>query len=149
MHLMCHRLIQITDKVLLKVAGVVAFVLGIILCVTIIGAIVGVPSIIGGKKLMDLSNSSDSEILANKDTILIWSIVLLFLCTISGILALIFYIQMEQIVSANKEAKVSKEENNSSDKEIEKRLENLKSLYDEKLITKEEYDAKRKKILGL
>ena len=59
------------DKVLLKVAGIIALVCGILACLTIIGAIVGVPLIIGGKKCMDLAQLSDDEVIANKDTILI------------------------------------------------------------------------------
>jgi len=39
------------DKALLKAAGIIAIVLGIISCLTIIGLLWGIPMIIGGYKL--------------------------------------------------------------------------------------------------
>ena len=45
-------------------------------------------------KFNDLSKLSDAEIEANKETILIWSIVFLFLCQLSGILGLVYYISL-------------------------------------------------------
>ena len=59
------------DKSLLNIAGIIALVLGIIECITIVGAIVGVPSIIGGIKVRELSNLSDEEIAKSKDTLLV------------------------------------------------------------------------------
>ena len=72
------------NRTLLKVAGVISFVIGILCCITIVGAIVGVPLIIGGSKFNDYSKMNDEEIEANKDSILIWTIVFLFINQISG-----------------------------------------------------------------
>ena len=80
------------DKSLLKISGIIAIVFGVLGCLTLVGAIVGVPLIIGGAKIKEYADYTDEQIIANKDKILIWTIVFLFFCQISGILLLIFYI---------------------------------------------------------
>ena len=80
------------DKSLLKISGIIAIVLGVLECLTLVGAIVGVPVIIGGAKMKEYADYTDEQIIANKDKILVWTIVFLFFCQISGILLLIFYI---------------------------------------------------------
>ena len=67
------------NKSLLKISGIISIVLGIICCLTIFGAIVGVPLIIGGNKIKDMANLSDKELMTQKDTILIWKENLLFI----------------------------------------------------------------------
>ena len=81
------------DKTLLKVSGIISIVLGVLACITIVGVIIGVPLIIGGNKLREYSLLSDKEILEKKSSILIWTIVFLFINQLSGICSLIFYIQ--------------------------------------------------------
>ena len=125
------------DKNLLNAAGIVAIVIGIIASLTIFGAIVGVPVIIGGVKLRELSTLSEEEIINRKDTLLIWSIVLLLLCTISGILALIYYIGIESPDLFK----------SSSDKRYDE-LEKINKLYKDKVLTKEEYEKEKERILN-
>lgn len=127
------------DKNLLNVAGIIAIVLGIVACLTVVGAIVGVPVIIGGAKLRDLSTYSDEEIIKYKDTILIWSIVFLFLCTVSGVLGLLYYIGMENPTLFGTPSK-------SNDKYDE--LEKANKLYKEKVLTKEEFEKEKERILN-
>ena len=50
------------NKNLLKIAGIISIVLGIICCLTIFGAIVGVPLIIGGNKIIDQSPSAGTRL---------------------------------------------------------------------------------------
>ena len=126
------------DKSILNVAGLISFVLGIICCCTIFGAIVGIPMIIGGNKLREISNMSDEDIVKNKETLLIWTIVLLLLCTISGILALIFYISLENPNGFNFKASNSKKYDD---------LEKLNQLYKDKVLTKEEFEEEKNRIL--
>ena len=129
------------NKNLLKIAGIISLVLGIICCLTIVGAIVGVPLIIGGNKIKDMANLSDKELMTQKDTILIWMVVFLVFNQISGILLLIFYIDMDGSIS--KSFNGSK---NNDDKYDE--LEKLKKLYDDKVLTKEEFETEKEKILN-
>lgn len=129
------------NKNLLKTAGIISIVLGIICCLTIFGAIVGVPLIIGGNKIKDMANLSDQELMTQKDTILIWMVVFLVFNQISGILVLIFYIDMDGSLSNT----LNGSNKTSNDKYDE--LEKLKKLYDDKVLTKEEFETEKEKIL--
>ncbi len=129
------------NKNLLKIAGIISIVLGIICCLTIFGAIVGVPLIIGGNKIKDMANLSDQELMTQKDTILIWMVVFLVFNQISGILVLIFYIDMDGSLSNT----LNGSNKTSNDKYDE--LEKLKKLYDDKVLTKEEFETEKEKIL--
>ena len=130
------------NKNLLKIAGIISIVLGIICCLTIFGAIIGVPLIIGGNKIKDMANLSDQELMTQKDTILIWMVVFLVFNQISGILVLIFYIDMDGSLSNTLNGSNKK----SDDKYDE--LEKLKKLYDDKVLTKEEFETEKEKILN-
>ena len=129
------------NKNLLKIAGIISIVLGIICCLTIFGAIIGVPLIIGGNKIKDMANLSDQELLQQKDTILIWMVVFLVFNQISGILLLIFYIDMDGSISSSFKG------NNNNDNKYDE-LEKLKKLYDDKVLTKEEFETEKEKILN-
>ncbi len=129
------------NKSLLKISGIISIVLGIICCLTIFGAIIGVPLIIGGNKIKDMANLSDQELLQQKDTILIWMVVFLVFNQISGILLLIFYIDMDGSISSSFKG------NNNNDNKYDE-LEKLKKLYDDKVLTKEEFETEKEKILN-
>lgn len=129
------------NKSLLKISGIISIVLGIICCLTIFGAIIGVPLIIGGNKIKDMTNLSDQELLQQKDTILIWIVVFLVFNQISGILLLIFYIDMDGSISSSFKG------NNNNDNKYDE-LEKLKKLYDDKVLTKEEFETEKEKILN-
>lgn len=132
------------DKSLLKVSGIISIVVGVIYCLSIIGAIVGIPLIIGGIKIKDYASYSDIQIYESKDTILIWTIVFLLFNQISGILLLIFYIDnIGKTTTNNNNINTN---NTNSDKYEE--LEKIKKLYDEKILTKEEYENEKSRILN-
>ena len=128
------------NKTLLNIAGIISLIFGIICTITIIGAIVGIPMIIGGNKLRELSNMDDSEIYKNKDTLIIWMVVFLFINQISAVLMLIYYIMLETSMTSDN----TKE--NTMDKYDE--LEKLNNLYKEKVLTKEEFEKEKERILN-
>lgn len=131
------------DKTLLKVSGIISIVLGVLACITIVGVIIGIPLIIGGNKLREYSLLSDKEILEKKSSILIWTIVFLFINQLSGIFSLIFYIQLEEGLSkSNKKSNVSFAGSKYDD------LERVKKLYDDKVLTAEEYEKEKNRILN-
>lgn len=138
------------DKSLLKISGIIAIVFGILACLTLVGAIVGVPLIIGGAKMKEYADYTDEQIIANKDKILIWTIVFLFFCQISGILLLIFYIdsigKYEKGITGDNMNYQSNMNTNNNVKYEE--LEKVKKLYDEKILTKEEYEKEKERILN-
>ena len=132
------------DKSLLKVSGIISIVVGVIYCLSIVGAIIGIPLIIGGIKIKDYASYSDIQIYESKDTILIWTIVFLLFNQISGILLLIFYIDnIGKTTTNNNNINTN---NTNSDKYEE--LEKIKKLYDEKILTKEEYENEKSRILN-
>lgn len=138
------------DKILLKISGIIAIVFGVLACLTLVGAIVGVPLIIGGAKMKEYADYTDEQIIANKDKILIWTIVFLFFCQISGILLLIFYIDSigkyeKGITGDNMNYQSNMNTNNNAKYE---ELEKVKKLYDEKILTKEEYEKEKERILN-
>lgn len=132
------------DKSLLKISGIISIVIGIICCITIFGAIVGIPMIIGGAKFKDYSNLSDIELLMHKDAIIIWTIVFLFINQISGILGLIFVVT-NNLFNTEKNVNTNVNDLNNEKYVI---LERLKKLYDDKVLTKEEYEKEKEKVLN-
>lgn len=131
------------NRTLLKISGIISIVLGILCCLTIVGAIVGVPLIIGGNKIKGLANLTDQELLQQKDTILIWMVVFLVFNQISGILLLIFYVDMDGSLS-----NLGNNISNKSSVDKYDELEKLKKLYDDKVLTKEEFETEKNKILN-
>jgi hypothetical protein len=129
------------NKVLLRISGIIALVSGITYCITIIGAIVGVPLIVGGSKMMGYSNLSDSEILDRKNSILGWSIFFLFVTVIGGVLGLIYYFSIETNLFSNINI-------NTKPSYIQE-LRELDELRKQGLINEKEYEAKKKKILDI
>lgn len=145
------------DKSLLKISGIIAIVVGVLACLTLIGAIVGVPLIIGGAKIKEYSDYTDEQILVIKDKILIWAIVFLFFCQLSGILLLIFYIDSignyEKGLGINTNTNGMNYNNNTNNMNATnnakyEELEKVKKLYDEKILTKEEYEKEKSRILN-
>lgn len=127
------------NKSLLNIAGLIAFIVGILMCCTIFGAIVGVPLIIGGNKFREYSVMSDYELEVNKDSILIWSVVFLFLCQVSGVLGLVYYVTNEY------QRNVTPNTDNNYDRYDE--LERLNKLYKDKVLSKEEFEKEKERIL--
>lgn len=132
------------DKSLLKISGIISIVIGFLFCITFFGAIVGIPLIIGGVKFKDYSSLSDEELMSHKDSIIIWTIVFLFINQISGILGLVFVVTNNLFnVSQGNETSYTNFDNNKYES-----LEKLKKLYDDKVLTKEEYEKEKDKILN-
>ena len=130
------------DKSLLKISGIIAIVVGILYCITIVGAIVGIPLIIGGNKIKSYADCTDEQVIDAKDSILVWTIVFLLFNQLSGILLLIFYIDC---IDKNRgKSTINTTKNVNTDDKYEK----LKKLYDEKVLTKEEFENEKNRILN-
>ena len=133
------------DKTLLKISGIIAIVVGILYCITIVGAIVGIPLIIGGNKIKSYADCTDEQVIDAKDSILVWTIVFLLFNQLSGILLLIFYIDTLDKNRGKSTTNTTKSVN-TDDKYEE--LEKLKRLYDEKVLTKAEFENEKNRILN-
>lgn len=123
------------DKILLKIAGILAMIVGGICCLTIIGIIIGIPLLIGGSRMIDFSKMEDDKLENYKTHLLVWGIIFLIFVPISGVLVLIYYVAVYFEFNGNKMSYLD---------EIEK----LKKLYDNGAITKEEYEKKKSEILS-
>ena len=90
-------------KVLLKIAGIISLVVGVICCFSIVLLLIGVPLVIGSVKLLNFAELEDDELVLHKKEILAWGILFLFLSFISGILTLIVYFQINKYLENKKE----------------------------------------------
>lgn len=124
------------EKILLKIAGIIAIIMGIFYCFLIIGMLWGIPLIIGGSNMIGYSNMSDEEVKEKKNNILGWSIFFLFFTVIGGILGLVFYLMMDNKIFTPKTDYIT---------EIKK----LDELRRQGIISDKEYEAKKKKILDI
>jgi membrane-bound ClpP family serine protease len=131
------------EKVLLKVSGIIAIILGILYCFTIIGILWGIPLIIGGSTMIGYSNQSNKEIIEKKNSILCWSIFFLFFTVIGGILGLMFYFTMDD------DKKIFNFNSNNNKNDYIDEIRKLDELRKNGIITEEEYEAKKKKILDI
>lgn len=105
-----------------------AIVSGIILCISIFGIPFGILNFIAAKKLADVESGVLEPSAARG-----WSIYLIFTTTIGGVLALIGLSDLER--------------NDNSGVSLERKLNELESLYDRGLISRDEYDRRRKYII--
>lgn len=165
-----------TVNIYFNVARILSLIFGIIFCITLIGAIIGIPMIIASKRFGEASNMTDELLVANRTSILGWGIFLaiVFSPTIFGLILLLMltfmvdnYIKNIEQGNAYKndvsfsdavDAGVSNVVNGvkstfsknktNLDKQKEE-LVKLDKMKEDGLISRAEYEALRKKILGL
>lgn len=164
-----------TAKIYFNVVRLISLIFGILFCITIIGAVLGIPMLIASNKFKEALNMSDYELVKNRSSLLGWGIFLavVFSPSVFGLIILLVltmmvdnyignieegnYAQNEKSFSQTVEENVSNawsEVKNTfrSETDIDKQKKELKKLdrmKEEGLITEEEYSALRKKILGL
>lgn len=124
------------DKIVLKISGLIAIIVGIFWCFSVVGLLIGILLIIGGSTVMNYSTMTDKEINNNKSSLLGWSIFFLFFTVIAGVLGLIYYF-------------FSDEKTYSKKSDYTEELEKLDELRKKGIINDKEYEAKKKKILDI
>lgn len=166
---------QQMTKIYFKVAQILSIVLGVIFSITIIGLILGIPLFIASGKFKNAHQMTDEELIENKNSILGWGIFLSIVCapSIIGLIVIIIVVIMVNDYIGNLEKGDFEKANRSANQvlkdgassawndvkstfsgksDLDKQKEELKKLQqmlDENIITQEEYEAKRKQILGL
>ena len=126
------------DKTFLKIAGIIATIIGVFYCITIIGLIIGIPLVIGGLKFMSYADSDDNYIYSERNSILGWSIFfLIFGFIISGVLGLLFYFSIIGIV-------INKSDNKKS---YIDEIKELNELRKQGIISDKEFEERKKQIL--
>ena len=84
------------NNTLLKVSYIVGLFVGILETISIMGALVGIPTIIISFYIRKISLMTNSEIEKNKEKLFYVSLIYAIISPISGILALIYYIGIER-----------------------------------------------------
>lgn len=140
---------------LFKAAGIISLVEGIVVLIfgawVIFPIAIGVPLIIAGNAFIKYSNMTSDQFALYRSTAFGWSIFLLFCSTISGILAFIGINQIEDV--ENTTANQSYTSNPPSQTDIceESKLEKIErliSLRDRNVISQEEFEHLKNKILN-
>lgn len=151
------------SAILFKIAGILAIISGAITCLASIATFfislaIGIPLIIVGKLFLKYATMDDEELILNKSAILGWSIFLLFFCSIAGILALVGYSNCDVFncraydnqKKDDSEIIINTSDTFESDNYFEdkiQKLERLKSLKDRNIISNEEFEILKSKIL--
>ena len=154
-----------TTKIYFQVAWIVSLVAGILYSITIVGLIVGIPLFICSSKFKSAIDMQDKELVENRKNLLGWGIFLSIVLspTIIGLVVFLIFVLLinnhikniedgrtdltEKSLGETISSFFSSGQTNTSRTKSE--LEELQKMKDENLITEEEYQAKRKKILDI
>ena len=147
------------------VAWALSIIAGVLYAITLIGVLISVPLFIGAPKFKKAVDMTDAELVNRRKKLLGWGIFLSIVVapTIIGIaLVLAFVLIVNNHIKYIEAGKVELTERSlgeaikdtfcakeaTSDK-IKKELEEIQKLRDDGIITDEEYEAKRKKVLDI
>ena len=157
------------------VAWIASLVLGIIFCLTLVGVILGIPLLIGASKFNSARKMTDEDLVKNRGNLFGWGIFLAIALSpsiIGLIIMLIFVFMVNNHIKNIESGDAEKVEKGfgetlkegtsktwsgikeafgvkSSLQKDKDKLEELQKMKEEGIITEEEYEAKRKQILGL
>jgi len=129
-----------------RIIGIFGLIFGIVNCFTIIGLIVGIPTIIGSIKFNKMANMTENEIIANKSSVITWSVVLCICCFPFGMLALIPALNIDGKWRDSPYEPQAPTFEEIENEKLEK-ISNLKKLKDEGLISEEEFAKAKAKII--
>lgn len=151
------------SKIYFTIMYIVNLILGIIFTITLVGAIFGIPMIIGANKFKNAQNASNQELKEMRTSLFAWGIFfgIIWIGTILvGVLIIVMAILVNNYIE-----KLSQEDE-ANDKTIvdnfketfgikngvektKEKLEKLKKMLDEGTINEEEYEEMRKKVLDV
>ncbi len=145
---------KVDVKVYFNLMRIFMLIVGILLCITLIGIIFGVPMIIGSNAMGKAENYSQKQLKENNTTLLVWGVIF-GACTLpAGAIAIVFAVLTYNTINEMKSAETikdntddSKPSNNNIDK-IKQELEDLERMHENGVITDEEYKTLRNKILS-
>lgn len=157
------------------VVRILTLIVGIMACITIVGAILGIPLIIASNKFRDAQLMNDEQLVAHRGSLLGWGIFVSIVLapTILGMIAILVFAALvdsyiknielgnlekndktvkefvvESTANTVNEVKEAMKPKTTLEKQIEE-IKKLKTMKEEGLITDEEYEALRRKTLGL
>ncbi|MGN1200723.1 MAG: SHOCT domain-containing protein [Candidatus Caccovivens sp.] len=144
---------KINLKLYFKIMSNVMLIFGILWCCTIVGLIWGIPIIIGSREMKKAENYSIEQLKRNNLTLLVWVIVFGAFTSPVGLVAVVFgvfvYNMIEQEKTDGKVEIIIEERADNETEKIKEKIEELDKLHKAGIITDNEYNQMRKKILGL
>lgn len=132
-----------TDKILLKISATVAMIFGIIYSFTIIGALLGIPVLIGAFYINSLIELNKELVKGQTKNIIIWSV--LFLLTLNIVSVVLNVVVLVRVNKSNIiNATVVEEEPTVVSEEVkeetkDEKIKKLQLLKEQGLLTEEEY----------
>ena len=138
------------NYIFLLVSAILGFVAGIGYCITIFGAIAGIPIITGAFKYLAWSKMTDEELAKTKDSLMLWGIIYTILMFPLGGIALVAPFNLEgQIYSGNdkKEYKPT-EAKPAEQKSKAERISELNELKEKGLIDEKDFEIAKGKIIN-
>ncbi|WP_054750594.1 DUF5362 family protein [Lacticaseibacillus thailandensis] len=134
-----------TAKTLSYVGAIWAIVVGALCTLTIIGAIVGVPMIIGGSLLLKFHNASDEAFVAQRGSMLAWGIFFLIFTIVGGVLELVAYVMAGSADTEEfRQAATQRRQQATSDFDDLERASEMKA---KGILSADEYEAVKDRIL--
>lgn len=154
---------------------IISLILGILFTITFIGAIIGIPLLICSKKFKNARNMSDEELIKNRGNLFGWGIFLMIILapTILGLIIILPFVIMVNNYIKNLEEGNYEKANKGFGETVKEstgkvwnglkdtfkvksklqkqkdQIAELQKMKEDGFITEEEFDAKRKQILGL
>lgn len=132
-----------TDKILLKISATAAMIFGIIYSFTIIGALLGIPVLIGAFYINSLIELNKELVKGQTKNIIIWSV--LFLLTLNIVSVVLNVVVLVRVNKSNIiNATVVEEEPTEVSEEVkeetkDEKIKKLQLLKEQGLLTEEEY----------
>ncbi len=132
-----------TDKILLKISATAAMIFGIIYSFTIIGALLGIPVLMGAFYINSLIELNKELVKGQTKNIIIWSV--LFLLTLNIVSVVLNVVVLVRVNKSNIiNATVVEEEPTEVSEEVkeetkDEKIKKLQLLKEQGLLTEEEY----------
>lgn len=132
------------NETVFSILGVLGMIAGILFCITIVGAIIGIPIIIGANRYSKWAKQSDEQVFEERSDVSLWGVVYAIFIFPIGLIALIPVFNLKgQITNAIEGTKPEKDE---MDEKIEK-IKKLHEMKEKGIIDEEDFKTAKQKLL--
>lgn len=129
------------NSIFFQISAVLGIVVGILLCITLVGILFAIPLFIGVNKYFKWAKYSDEQLQEERDSIVIWGIVYTIFMFPIGAVALVPVFNMEgQLVGTQTKP-------SETDEKLDK-INKLHKMKEEGILTEEEFKEAKIKILA-
>lgn len=135
-----------------KISGVLAMIFGIIACITIVGALIGVPLLFASINFFKFDKLNDQELYEQKSNVILWGVIFSIFCFPLGLISLIPLFSIDGAVKNIKDNVVEKIENISNPKsKVDEKIEKIKELNELKekgIIDEKDFQLAKEKLIN-